>query len=867
MKRCYGCFEILEKKQEICPYCGYVEGTPPEEAVHMEPGTLLSERYIVGKVIGYGGFGVTYIGWDSRLEKRVAIKEYMPSEFSTRMPGRSQVSIFGGVKKDQFDSGLKKFVEEAKRLSKFQKEEGIVKIYDCISENDTAYIIMEYLEGETLSEKLKRDKVLSERDAINILTPVMNSLEAVHEEGIIHRDIAPDNIFITKDGKVKLIDFGAARFATTSYSRSLTVIIKPGYSAEEQYRSKSDQGPYTDVYSLAATLYKMITGETPPDALERRAKIENAKKDILQEPHKLNKNISLVTENAILNALNIRIEDRTPTIQKFIKDLKSEEPVKRVYGKIKHVDLYRMPMWLKILVPSMLGVFLVFGSLIAAGIIKISSFKTKVVIPDGYTVVPSVEGLDIENATKELSNSKLNYTAVGNLTSEYVEAGLIVYQNPDGGKTLPINSLIEITVCRGTGEVEIATNGVSKVPIFIWSEESTAIEDFKTAGLDPTVNYIFDENVAAGQVIKATDEKGNVINFGDELPEGSKVILYVSKGSEGFAMPDVIGMTEEEAKSLLEQKGLVIYITSESTDSATAGTVFEQSIAAGETVKLGTEVTIKIAQEPDDSAETDETIIVIEETTSSAVPQITPTNTPKPTPIPTPTPTPIPTPVPAVSATYTVVFDGNGGHIPYYNYYDDCWEYDITQSFEYSAGDTLGYVEEPIDCYYYHFVGWACNGTYVGPDTVVNSDMYIEAQWEVNEEWSDWSEWDYYYTDDLDNLPEKYDMYGDLIVEEYEYNCTPTTRPVYCYYRFESQDFYDEENDIYWCYYLPYAGQVDGYECYYYARIESDYQLDFYGYYDDYPVFYDYDGSLWFEDYTYETFTYRVDYRYRSREI
>lgn len=865
MKRCYGCFEYIDDNLEICPYCGYVEGTPPEEAVHMEPGTMLSERYIVGKVVGYGGFGVTYIGWDSRLEKKVAIKEYLPSEFSTRMPGRSQVSIFGGVKKDQFDSGLKKFVEEAKRLSKFQKEEGIVKIYDCISENDTAYIIMEYLEGETLSEKLKREKVLSERDAIDILTPVMNSLEAVHEEGIIHRDIAPDNIFITKDGKVKLIDFGAARFATTSYSRSLTVIIKPGYSAEEQYRSKSDQGPYTDVYSLAATLYKMITGETPPDALERRAKIENAKRDILQEPHKLNKNISLVTENAVLNALNIRIEDRTPTVRKFISDLKSDEPVKRVYGKIKHIDLYRMPLWLKILVPSMLAVILIFGSLIAAGIIKISNFKTKVEIPEGYTVVPSVEGLDIENATQELSNSMLNYTAVGNLTSEYVEAGLIVYQNPDGGRTLPVNSLIEITVCRGTGEVESAINGISKVPIFVWSEENIAIADFKTAGLDPSVEYIFDENVASGQVIKATDEKGNELKSGDELPEGSKVILYVSKGAEGFAMPDVIGMTEEEAKSLLEQKGLVTYITSESADSATAGTVFEQSIAAGETVKLGTEVTIKIAKEPDDSVETDEVLNESEETTSSTAPRNTPTNTPKPTPVPTATPTPVPTPVPDMSATYTVVFDGYGGHIPYYNYDEDCWDYAITLSFEYSAGDTLGYVEEPIDCYYYHFVGWACNGTYVGPNTPVYSDMYIEAQWEPNEEWEDWSEWDYYYIDDLASLPNQYGYYGDLIVDEYEYYYTPETYTVYCYERFESEDFYDEDSDSYWCYYLPYVGEVNGYVCHYYLTAESYYPFDFCGYFDGYPVFSDGNGNYWFNEYTYEESAYRVDYRSRSR--
>lgn len=271
-KRCLGCMEIFGDEFSICPHCGHEVDTPVENPVHIKPGTLLNDRYIIGKVLGSGGFGVTYIGWDGRLEQRVAIKEYLPSEFSTRMPGQSQVTVFNGEKNEQFYDGLKKFVEEAKHLAKFQNEEGIVKIFDSFIENDTAYIIMEYLEGETLKEFLKREKTIPEDRAVEMLIPVMKSLQVVHEAGLIHRDIAPDNIFLTNDGNVKLIDFGASRYATTSHSRSLTVIIKQGYSPEEQYRSRGDQGPHTDVYALAATMYKMITGKTPPDAMERRGK-------------------------------------------------------------------------------------------------------------------------------------------------------------------------------------------------------------------------------------------------------------------------------------------------------------------------------------------------------------------------------------------------------------------------------------------------------------------------------------------------------------------------------------------------------------------------------------------------------------------
>lgn len=151
-----------------------------------------------------------------------------------------------------------------------------MRVFDSFEENGTAYLVMEYLEGETLTALLEREGKLEPERAITLLEPVIRSLETVHATGIIHRDIAPDNIFLTKDGRVKLIDFGAARYATTSHSRSLTVIIKPGYSPEEQYRSRGEQGPWTDVYALAAVLYRTITGETPPDALERRAFYEKS---------------------------------------------------------------------------------------------------------------------------------------------------------------------------------------------------------------------------------------------------------------------------------------------------------------------------------------------------------------------------------------------------------------------------------------------------------------------------------------------------------------------------------------------------------------------------------------------------------------
>ena len=213
-KRCLGCMELFDGNYDICPHCGYVINSKAEEAIHMDPGTLLHDRYIIGKVIGFGGFGVTYLAWDGKLEQKVAIKEYLPGEFSTRIPGESTVTVFSGDKSEQFRSGLEKFVDEAKRLAKFQNEEGIVKIFDSFEENMTAYIVMEYLDGMTLSEYLKEVGTISEEYAIQMLMPILKSLQIVHQDGLIHRDIAPDNIFITKKGECKLIDLVASRFDT-----------------------------------------------------------------------------------------------------------------------------------------------------------------------------------------------------------------------------------------------------------------------------------------------------------------------------------------------------------------------------------------------------------------------------------------------------------------------------------------------------------------------------------------------------------------------------------------------------------------------------------------------------------------------------
>ena len=581
--------EMFDDSLSVCPHCGFVVGTEAEEAIHIEPGTLLHDRYIVGKVLGYGGFGVTYIGWDGKLLQKVAIKEYLPSEFSTRMPGMTQVSVFGGDKSEQFYDGMHKFVEEAKHLAKFQSEEGIVKVFDSFEENDTAYIIMEYLEGETLTEYLKRENTIPPQKAVEMLMPIMESLSHVHEEGILHRDIAPDNIFITKSGDVKLIDFGASRYATTSHSRSLTVIIKQGYSPEEQYRSRGDQGPHTDVYALAATIYKMVTGKTPPDAMERRAKYEKDNKDMLVPPRKLNRMISRNMENAILNAMNVRVEDRTPDIVTFHNELKSEEPVKRIYGKIKKIDLYTWPAWVKV---SLAGLFLLSVTaavLLFTGVINFSVFSDEVVIPEGVTIVPDVEGIYREEAVGYIEDSEMLALISGTVESEYIPAGRIIVQNPVGGTFAEKYGTVELTICSGNG-VQPPLNGISFVPFVEGDSEEDAREKLKTAGLgEVEIETDYNEIVKEGNVISQS------IPGATEVKEGTPIKLILSKGPEPFSMPDVTGKTETEAVSILSKKGLVVKKEYEKNSEVESDHVIRQSVSIGSSVKRGDTVTIVIS--------------------------------------------------------------------------------------------------------------------------------------------------------------------------------------------------------------------------------------------------------------------------------
>ncbi len=317
-KYCYHCMGIMADDRQICSACGR-NNSVPVPAHHLLPGTVLNNKFSVGYALGEGGFGITYIGRDNNLDIKVAIKEFYPNGFVNRSNTTSPFvnNSVTDERKDFFEKGRERFLSEARILAQFSGESGIVGVRDFFQENNTAYIVMEFLEGTNLKEYIRKNGVMTPDDTVKLLMPIMKSLKKVHDHGLIHRDISPDNIMV-HNGKVKLLDFGAARNVSAIANKSLSIMLKPGYAPEEQYRSKGDQGPWTDIYAICATMYKCITGITPDDATQR------VFSDEVKRPSQLGIAISPNMEYAIMRGLSVQQNDRFQTITELMKALKGE---------------------------------------------------------------------------------------------------------------------------------------------------------------------------------------------------------------------------------------------------------------------------------------------------------------------------------------------------------------------------------------------------------------------------------------------------------------------------------------------------------------------------------------------------------------
>lgn len=350
--------------------------------------TILAGRYIIQDVLGQGGFGITYLAEDYQSKNNVAIKEFFPESMVMRQPLGLDIRTYTDERSEYFRFGMQSFIEEAKLLAQLRGHPNIVTVHRYFEENNTAYFVMDYIKGTVFKTYIKEHGgKLSWEDTWKIMQPVMDALQAAHQKGIIHRDVAPDNIIIMDDNTVKLIDFGAARYSLGERSQSLDVILKPGYTPKEQYLRHGKQGPYTDVYSVAACFYAALSGYIPPESLDR------IDKDTLISLSSRGVELPAAAEQAILQGLNVQPEKRFLSMESFQTAIQLPPPVPP------------KPKWKLFPIISVCAVFILFitGIRIFSGRIMVvdnmqdTTYKNDETAAESYSEAPRDETVTTKN--------------------------------------------------------------------------------------------------------------------------------------------------------------------------------------------------------------------------------------------------------------------------------------------------------------------------------------------------------------------------------------------------------------------------------------------------------------------------------------
>ncbi len=322
MRRCFSCFKEFDEHFEVCPHCGTIVDNNPVEPIHLLPGTVLANRYFIGKAVGSGGFGIIYRAWDSKLETIVAVKEFFVTRIMTRAAGEKEI-IVNRKSAQEFEYRKDRFLAEARTMAKFGTHRNIPNVFEFFEDNSTAYIVMELLEGQTLKEYMQETDGKVDRDfAIMVVREVGKALTSLHQSGIIHRDVAPDNIYLCSGNelKIKLLDLGAAKLADST-DDVIDIILKPGYSPAEQYDNTGNIGPWTDIYALGATLYVMLTGVKPDESTNRKIA------DTVLYPRELDPEIPENLSNATMKAMAVDKHLRFSSVSDFISAIDNNRKI------------------------------------------------------------------------------------------------------------------------------------------------------------------------------------------------------------------------------------------------------------------------------------------------------------------------------------------------------------------------------------------------------------------------------------------------------------------------------------------------------------------------------------------------------------
>ncbi len=471
---CMNCFSV-KGQFAVCPFCSYVEGTPSEQPHYLLPGVILKGRFIVGTVIGVGGFGITYKAFDSILGMVVAAKEFYPTGLVNRAPGECQVGLLSGEKEGQYADRLKRFLMEAQSVARFGKANDIVNVFDYFEENGTAYMIMENIEGVLLKDYLDRQGAVDPEAAMGIIMPIIEAVKKIHSQGIIHRDISPDNIFITNEKEIKVFDFGAAQLNDSKKGMTVEPVIKVGYSPLEQYRDNSRQGFYTDVYAVGAILYQLLTGEKPIESTEREFK------DELKSPKELGVQISPNMDRAVMEALSVRQELRFQGMQQFQDALLNKRIAE--YPKEKLRKRRRTRNWT-------ISLFLVAALAVAVGIglsstvLKPQDLIFDVPVKEGTEITVWVENEDQKAQIEELAKNGFKKGESSNTADERV----MKMQEENEDVTVKVECIEDMKGIEGMEEaLDKAQEEGDLLPNMFLTDHVTNLEEYNLVSMKDSV--------------------------------------------------------------------------------------------------------------------------------------------------------------------------------------------------------------------------------------------------------------------------------------------------------------------------------------------------------------------------------------------
>ena len=647
MTYCYHCMAEIENPSEpFCPECGKKHNVHYAQSHELPAGTVLcDERYIVGKCIGMGGFSITYIGFDTKMTRKVVIKEtYYRDVFYRNCMDKSaeeplKVSYDNSVSLDEI---MNKTRKECRSLSEAESLNNVVRVYDWFSENNTAYIIMEYINGDTLYDRVQEKGAYSWQSLYRKMKPLMKSLSVLNQKGVIHRDIKPSNIMLKEiyDNKYDfvLIDFGLARSENAHTLGSTGMSFTPGYAPIEQRNFTKNDGTYTDVYALAATIYYALAGEIPESKISENVDENFPKLKDLVFSGRISKSVGA----ALHAALQPDYRNRCQTIDDFInmiEDIHFEELIESEENHIKNnfaenkTDIPSKPgletsqqtdnsndsdnsgdthksRGLRVLMTAVL-ILIALPLLGLAGVIAYNHFypsEPKNIIDTDtstgvhYINMPSVVGLTYEQCELVLDSKKFD-VEVCKINSSNMEENKVAHQEPAAGTRVTADDGEKYKVAVYVVEnADTDTDNYVLSPNCLDKDVDEAVKICEELGLKAEYYYQDSHNSVGDIVIYQSPM------YGEYISQDVIITLIVSKGydkSKYVNIEDYFGLKYTDVKKKLEEAGLTVKFSEEERDDYNEGVIIGQSIEKGTAAEVGSEISFVVAKEKKSSSKTE----------------------------------------------------------------------------------------------------------------------------------------------------------------------------------------------------------------------------------------------------------------------